>query len=277
MAEVYRAVCGAVRSPIGLGLPLSDRDPEFVLTLRESKPRIRPCPDDGFIELGPDRYTGWFGGGGLKVDANMRTRAVDLAPAEDLAPSALVHLVVDHVLPRLADGRGVCLHAAAVAIDGAAIVLIGESGAGKSTLAAALALTGDALIADDCALVQDGMVYATGRGCRLDAHALTLLGLADVHVDATGKGVVDERHGVHLAEGRVPLLRIIVVGERNGPLGVAQSFEMLSRQRFWLRRPTQRALLDEIAVLLADRPQMMEVDWASPNILERVRELATRS
>jgi ABC-type dipeptide/oligopeptide/nickel transport system ATPase component len=156
------------------------------------------------------------------------------------------------------------------------VVLIGDSGSGKSTLAATLALTGDALLADDCALVQDGAVYATGRGCRLDAGALKRLAIAGVEVDATGKGLVDERHGLRLAGGPVALNRLIVVGERNAPLGVAEAFEILTRQRFWMRRPATRALLDETALILAGRPQVMEIDWASPDILKRVRDLAAR-
>ena len=264
-------------SPIALHLPLSDKDPEIELVLREPRPRARPAVEDGFVEIEPGRFKGAFGGGGLVVEMVAGAKTATLTPADDLAPSALVHLIEDHLLPRLADGPGVCFHAAAVAINDAAIVLIGESGAGKSTLAATLALSGDALIADDCAFVRDGAVYATGRGCRLDAEAQAHLGIAGVGVDATGKGLVDERHGLRLAERPVALHRIIVVGERNGPLGFARSFEVLSRQRFWLRRPATRQLLDQIAVLLADHPPVMEVDWASPDIVERVRDLASTS
>ena len=266
-----------MRSPIALHLPLSDQEPDLELVLREPRPRARPPVEDGFVEITPGRFTGSVGSGGLVVEAVAGTKTATLTPADDLAPSALVHLIEDHLLPRLVDERGVCFHAAAVAIKDAAILLIGESGAGKSTLAATLARSGDALIADDCALVQDGMVYATGRGCRLDAEAQEHLGIVGVGVDATGKGLVDERHGLRLAEHPVALHRIIVVGERDGPLGFARSFEVLSRQRFWLRRPATRQLLDQIAALLADHPQVMEVDWASPDIVERVRDLAAGS
>lgn len=41
------------------------------------------------------------------------------------------------------------VHASAVAIDGAALVILGQSGSGKSTLALQLLATGAALIADD--------------------------------------------------------------------------------------------------------------------------------
>lgn len=47
-----------------------------------------------------------------------------------------------------------CLHAAAVAVDGGAVLLAGPSGAGKSTTAAAFARAGDAVLADDVAPVR---------------------------------------------------------------------------------------------------------------------------
>jgi hypothetical protein len=54
--------------------------------------------------------------------------------------------------------RGVtCLHASAVAIGGAAVVLVGASGFGKSSLAAAFAQRGYAILSDDVvALADDG-------------------------------------------------------------------------------------------------------------------------
>ena len=70
------------------------------------------------------------------------------APAGDVANAAtyLLGPVLGFVL-RL---RGItCLHASAVAIGGRAMVFVGASGRGKSSLAAALALRGHAVLADD--------------------------------------------------------------------------------------------------------------------------------
>jgi hypothetical protein len=43
----------------------------------------------------------------------------------------------------------VCLHASAVALHGGCVVFVGPAGAGKSTLAAAFAMRGDAVLAED--------------------------------------------------------------------------------------------------------------------------------
>ena len=52
--------------------------------------------------------------------------------------------------------RGVtCLHASAVAIDGAAVAFVGCAGAGKSSLAAAFAQRDHAVITDDVAAIED--------------------------------------------------------------------------------------------------------------------------
>ena len=46
-----------------------------------------------------------------------------------------------------------CLHASAVSIGGRAVLFVGESGAGKSTIAAALAVRGHRVIADDLVVI----------------------------------------------------------------------------------------------------------------------------
>lgn len=65
------------------------------------------------------------------------------------------HLVLDAVLPRVLDLRGIeSFHATAVSIDGSACIFIGPTGTGKSTLAASFALTGSPLLADDCVVLK---------------------------------------------------------------------------------------------------------------------------
>lgn len=59
----------------------------------------------------------------------------------------------------------VCLHASAVAVDGAALVLLGSAGSGKSTTAAALAQAGHAVLTDDVMVLREedhGFVVVPG-------------------------------------------------------------------------------------------------------------------
>ncbi len=62
--------------------------------------------------------------------------------------------------------RGItCLHASVVAVDGAAVVMVGRKFGGKSTLAAALAQRGHAVLSDDLAvLVPDKDVFLVQPG-----------------------------------------------------------------------------------------------------------------
>lgn len=66
-------------------------------------------------------------------------------------PDLVVHLLLDHVLPRVVALRGdLMLHAAgAVGPSGRAHLFLGDTGAGKSTLATALATRGWPLLDDD--------------------------------------------------------------------------------------------------------------------------------
>jgi hypothetical protein len=90
-------------------------------------------------------------------------------------------VVVRRILPRVAQWHGrLALHASAVAIDGAAVLVTGASGAGKSTLAGALCrfASGD-LICDDIALVESTSgrpeVWPIGRGLALWPDSLSAL------------------------------------------------------------------------------------------------------
>lgn len=67
------------------------------------------------------------------------------------ASGAVRHHLLDQVLPRLLNARGLLMvHGSAVLTPRGAIVFVGESGRGKSTLAAAFHRSGHTLLTDDC-------------------------------------------------------------------------------------------------------------------------------
>lgn len=73
---------------------------------------------------------------------------------EDPADLAWQDVFVRRVLPRVAMlFGGTIAHGAAVAHDGAALLLLGQSGAGKSTLSAALAHAGWDILSDDISVM----------------------------------------------------------------------------------------------------------------------------
>jgi hypothetical protein len=86
----------------------------------------------------------------------------------DAANAQWATLVVAQALPLAATLRGLeVIHAAGVALDGAAVLLTGAAGAGKSSLAAALVRAGGRLLSDDAVALEL-------RGGQLWAHAGSL-------------------------------------------------------------------------------------------------------
>jgi hypothetical protein len=92
-------------------------------------------------------------GTGVKAIVDRAGTAVHVAsPSADIDPSDfLLELVLGFIL-RLR--FTVCLHAAAVELDGQAILLAGRPGVGKSTIAAALARRGITVLTDDLAAIE---------------------------------------------------------------------------------------------------------------------------
>src|SRR3954447_18430377 len=78
-------------------------------------------------------------------------RRIVARPAAGLPVDTLRHLLIDQVLPLVTSRHGrLSLHASAVHLPGiGAIAFVGDAGRGKSTLAAALALAGARVVADD--------------------------------------------------------------------------------------------------------------------------------
>jgi hypothetical protein len=98
---------------------------------------------------------------------------IEAEPAAGLPDETLRHLLIDQVLPLVASRHGrLALHASAVHLHGfGTIGFVGAAGRGKSTLAAAFALAGAGIVADDCLAIDLGdnrvMVDPAYPGLRL--------------------------------------------------------------------------------------------------------------
>jgi hypothetical protein len=126
---------------------------------------------------------------------------VDALP--DVPAPTIRHLLIDDVIPHVIARSGApVLHGAGVAVDGQALVILGDSAAGKSTLSVALAqAAGVALIGDDCVVVDStpgGFVappsYPTVRLSPRTARAL----LGD---DARGKPYTHYSNKLRFSDG----------------------------------------------------------------------------
>ena len=122
----------------------------------------------------------YLGRARLRVDTT--TCAITVDPNRGRSPSDTRQLVLDHVLPRLLGYLGeVVLHATCVRTPYGSAAFLGESGFGKSTLAVSFGLTGHALQADDCLIIDRSpggpMVVPSYPRARLRGPALhSLLG-----------------------------------------------------------------------------------------------------
>lgn len=89
------------------------------------------------------------------VDSEGRDIACVYA-ASGVSVATLRHLVIDHVLPRVLNLRGLdALHATAVVIKNRVCAFVAEAGTGKSTLAASFHLAGYPAFCDDCLVLRD--------------------------------------------------------------------------------------------------------------------------
>lgn len=118
---------------------------------------------------------------------------------------------------RVAAWRGLTnVHAAAVRVNDCSLVLRGAAGAGKSTLAAAAAMAGHTLLAEEATWYDPTGGAPCLRGSpwrvRLDTSAIEQLGLRDrvagqdLRPDAAGKWALDtvQALGAHVAEAMPP-------------------------------------------------------------------------
>jgi energy-coupling factor transporter ATP-binding protein EcfA2 len=206
-------------------------DVEFVVDLGRSPPgpSIHVRSDDPEEPWSIERWgAGWYeieftGRATFELDRGHIVLRADLTADPDL----VVHLLLDHVLPRVVALRGdLMLHAAgAVGPSGDAHLLLGDTGAGKSTLAAMLAAHGWGLLDDDGVRVTavDGRFravpgYATVR--LMPTAATAVLG-----PEAMGRPIAKGRdkrsflldgHGLRLAGGPAPIRGVYLLRRSEG-------------------------------------------------------------
>ena len=157
-AHDYRAYGLRVRSDIPLPFDLLPEPPEPALSEPDVTVRCGTVP--ATLPAGPDHVTSahiWQARPGaflLHIEGVARYLVTDGRDVliEPLGGDAddVVTFFVDTPLTVLLQQRGVVtLHAAAIATEAGAVLLLGRSGIGKSALAAALVERGSALLADD--------------------------------------------------------------------------------------------------------------------------------
>ena len=109
----------------------------------------------------------------------------------DQAGDVVYHLT-DRIVFHVADkSKGVhCLHAAAVAYAGKALVIPANSGAGKSTFTAWLVANGFEYLSDELILLgDDGALDAIARPIQIKSHGLAPVLPLIKHVDTIARGV----------------------------------------------------------------------------------------
>jgi len=81
---------------------------------------------------------------------------IECAPQPGIGSSTIVHLILDHAIPRLLSLKpgSLVIHASAVQVEDEVIAVLGQSGQGKSTLAAWFASQGFPILTDDCLLLR---------------------------------------------------------------------------------------------------------------------------
>ena len=185
---LYYAYGVAVRSDVPLGVPCTEKAED--VTICELSAPVDPL---SVRWLDPDADQ-WLGAG--FVDGDFYLRFGDEAEflirsdgrlvqwyAHGGRSDTLVHLVLDHVLPRAITRFGrVVLHGSSVAREGhGAVAILGDSGSGKSTLAAALTATGHVLVADDSVVIESDdrlpRVTPAYPGLRLSEASVQLAGV----------------------------------------------------------------------------------------------------
>lgn len=173
----YRFGDCVVTSDIALNLPTGAHPPaDIEVQIDPIVARTDRAPRPFFQHLQPDG-TVWVAfhhaadGIGLHFPGladfviSAAGRLIRCAPAPGLPADTLEHLLLDQVVPRALSHQGrIVLHAAAVAVDGGAVVFLGDTGRGKSTLVRYLIGTGLPLVSDDCLIITSTGEHVMGVG-----------------------------------------------------------------------------------------------------------------
>jgi len=169
-----------VADVLGHGLALSAEDPRLMALARAAFPgtafppvarlRLRMDPArQGAVRVhaGMHRWLGWTGGAGGVVDCARWAAEVVVGPTALRDGVALRRQVIEAAaLFLITPYDRVPVHAAALVLDGHALLLVGPPGTGKSTLAWAAAAAGLDVLAEDVAYVQakpELLVHGLGR------------------------------------------------------------------------------------------------------------------
>jgi hypothetical protein len=126
-----------------------------------------------------DRFEISFGDAAAFV-IDFSEKEIQILPSASGSPERVRQLLGDQILPRiLAHGGNLVLHAAAVANEKGAILLIGTSGSGKSSLAASFHNRGSRLLGDDAIVVSTSggamAAHAVYRSLRLFPDSISAL------------------------------------------------------------------------------------------------------
>lgn len=129
------------------------------------------------------------------------------------------HLYRNQVTPLSLGCHGLALHAAAVEVQGAAVLFVAESGSGKSTLTTALAQAGCRFLSDDSAglrLEQGRVVVAPGHAVirlREDSHDQLLPVARHVSGLSAGKVLVPASSDLPYCPLHRPLAAVFLLGK----------------------------------------------------------------
>ena len=192
--------------------------------------------------------------------------------------------------------RITCLHASGVELDGSAVLLCGDAGHGKSTTAAALALRGAAVLAEDIVPLEftDGRFRAVPgypRVCLWPDAVANLAGDAEAYPRLTP--VWEKRFlaldGVraHFAKNKLPLGLIYVIAERSSAHDAPRVEELRPKDSLlelvkntymnWLLDREQRAAeFDVLGHLVEQVPVRRIVPHSDPQKIARLCELIER-
>lgn len=223
-----------------LGLPPASTPEDFTI---EAACTDAELPAVAIAQHDAQRFT-LSAPGFAMCDVNLVDRSIRVRAAVGQARDRVAHYVADDVLPRVAGLDGICLHAAAVAVDDRAFVLIGPSGAGKSTLAARLALQGAVLLGDDAAYVKDGFVHPAHRPSRLWPDSVALLGLPSLTPDGTGKVRLAEPQGVLRGTSPIRMHEALVVDATSRAVELREALDLVLHETLRLVVPPPPSAFD---------------------------------